>query len=67
MTGYVCIELSPVQNGYVHCKTWQELPSQPVLSSITQGQANQITTAVMSVVVLAFGWFILIRFLRKLL
>lgn len=67
MTGYVCTELSPVQNGYVHCKTWQELPNQSILSSITKEQANEITTAVLSVILLAFGWFVIIRFLRKLL
>lgn len=61
---YVCIELANT-GGQAVCKTWQELQSQPVLSGLTKEQANDITLAVLSVIFLAFGWFIVIRFLRK--
>lgn len=72
---YVCAELDETSaNGdgfayagssnIVHCKTWQKLDDQPILSGITQEQANQITVAVLSVIILAFGWFMLIKFVR---
>lgn len=61
---YACIEFMTIDGQQV-CKTWQELPDQPVSPSITKEQANDITLAVLSVIILAFGWFIVIRFLRK--
>lgn len=72
---YVCTELdesSAYGDGFaysgghvVHCKSWQELPNQPNLSRLTQEQADQITVSVLSVIFLAFGWFLIIKFLRK--
>lgn len=48
MTGYVCIELSPVQNGYVHCKTWV---AQDATSTLTREQVAELG----GVLVLFFG------------
>ncbi len=61
---YVCTELVTHQ-GVLICKTWQELSSQPVPSSITKEQANQITVNLMVIISLAFGWFIIIKLVRS--
>lgn len=68
-TQYVCVEfLQPVGRGAMSCKTWQELQiSQPIPPSITKEQADEITIAVLQVVFLAFGWFLIIRLTRILL
>lgn len=73
---YVCAELDETSaNGdgfayagssnIVHCKTWQKLDDQPFLSSITKEQANELTVALLSVILLAFGWFLFIKLVRE--
>lgn len=62
---YVCTEFISANNGVLTCKTWQELKSQPFLPSLTKEQANDITLAVLYVIFLAFGWFLLIRLVRN--
>lgn len=54
MTSYVCSELV-VQNGEVVCKTWQALDANPSLP-LTKQEANQITVAVCSVLILVWGF-----------
>lgn len=60
---YICTELVDIQ-GVMFCKTWQELTSQPILPSLTSQQADDITLAILKVIFLAFGWFVLIKFVR---
>lgn len=48
MTSYVCVELAPMQNGYIACKTWAVLQSPLADLAITSEQALQLSTVVAS-------------------
>lgn len=56
---YVCTKL----DGQI-CKSWEVLDSSPLLPSLTPQQADDLTEAVLYVLVLVFGWAILIKMLR---
>lgn len=57
MTGYVCKELAPPQNGYVPCKTWvAQSPSLTEQLAITPVEAGVIGGSIIGVmgIILAY-------------
>lgn len=62
---YVCKELSYPSGNITQCKTWVVLPAQSDNLSINQEQADILTLAILKILILVFGWAILIKMLRK--
>lgn len=56
MPKYVCSELSsPDVNGFQHCLAWLEYSSSLDMLAITQSQADQISTALLTVIIGAWA------------
>ncbi len=60
---FVCTEL---KNSV--CTNWTQLQTSPstVLPELTKQEANEITAAVLGIIVLVFGWALIIRMVNKL-
>lgn len=48
---YVCVELAPIQNGYVSCKVWAVMQSPLNDLAITGDQAIQLSLLIASLLV----------------
>lgn len=70
-TKYVCTEIDKRVNiyGNHNCKIWSELqtqqPASLIPNDLTQEQANDITLAVISVMVLVWGWQMAIKLIKR--
>lgn len=68
MTKYICNELETVKNIYggYDCKSWQELQTPtPLLPELTQEQANEITLAIIAIMVVVWGWQMAIKLIQR--
>lgn len=67
MSAYVCTQLANDSlNGQQICQTWQELPTNPpILPELTIAEANQIASAIITVLAVAWCFKTLAQFIKE--